>query len=45
MNNGNEKHPKNIKVKLLYDFPWNKFVQKFSQTIKGLLIIPSVTWH
>ena len=33
---------KKIKVKLLYDFLWNKFVQKFPQTIKQLLNIPTV---
>ena len=36
---------KKIKVKLLYDFQWNKFVRKFSQTIKRLLNIPTVAWY
>ena len=42
MNNGNVKHSKKIKVKLLYDFLWNKFVQTFQQAIKRLLNIPAV---
>ena len=45
MNNGNEKHPKKVKVKLLYDFLWNKFVQKFPQTIKRLLNISTVAQY
>ena len=45
MNNGNEKHPKKVKVKLLYDFLWNKFVQKFPQTIKRLLNIATVAQY
>ena len=36
MNNTNKK----IKVKLWYDLLWNKFVQKFLQTIQQLLNIP-----
>ena len=36
---------KKIKVKSQYDLPWNKFVQKFPQTIQGLLNFPTVTQH
>ena len=42
MNNGNEKHPKKIKVKLRYDLLWSKFAQKFQQTIQRLLNVPIV---
>ena len=35
--------PKKLKVKLLYDLLWNKFVQKFPQT-KQLLNTPTVAW-
>ena len=42
MNNGNEKHPKKVKVKLRYDLPWNKFLQKFPQTIQQFLNTPTV---
>ena len=34
MDNGNEKNPRKIKVKFLYELLRNKFVQKFPQTIK-----------
>ena len=42
MNNDNKNHQKKIKVKLQYDLLCNKFVQKFPQTIKRLLNIPTV---
>ena len=41
-NNGNEKHSKKIKVKILHIFLWNKFVQKLLQTVKRLLNISTV---
>ena len=40
MNNGNEKRPKNIKVKLLYDILWKKICTKVSANNKAIIEYP-----